>query len=138
MTEFSGVPALLGMLRPDEVAAIDDGGLEPPPLRPQLLDELLGKVRTRRGRMRWMLWTLSTAAAAVLAVGVFVAIRQGPVAPTPTAQPPTSITAMSMTPVAPSSLEATVSVTAEGWGPAWRCAAPIGPRPVPATTTGGR
>lgn len=123
VTEFGGVPALLGMLRPDEVAAIDDGGLEPPPLRPQLLDELLGKVRTRRGRMRWMVWTLSTAAAAVLAVGVFVAIRQGPVAPTPTAQPPTSITAMSMTPVAPSSLEATVSVTAEGWGTsvAMRC-----------------
>ena len=110
------MPALLGMLRPDEVAAIDDGGLDPPPLRPQLLDELLLKVRRRRGRVRWMTWTVSAAAAAVLAVGVFVAIRQGPVAPPPSAQPRTSITAMTMTPVAPSALEATVSVSAQGWG----------------------
>lgn len=116
VAELSGVPALLGMLRPDEVAVIDDGGLEPPPLRPQLLDDLLARVRRRRGRVRWMTWTVSAAAAAVLSVGVFVAIRQGPVAPPPTAQPRTSITAMTMTPVVPSSLEATVSVSAEGWG----------------------
>ena len=45
--ELSGMPALLAMLSPDEVTAIDTGGIEPPPLRPQLLDGVLFEVRPR-------------------------------------------------------------------------------------------
>ena len=114
--ELSGMPALLAMVRPDEAAAVDDGGLEPPPMRPQMLDELLGTVRRHRRRARWITWTVSAAAAVVLAVGALVAIKPGPVVPTPAAPPRASATAMSMTPVTPSSLEATVSVSSQGWG----------------------
>lgn len=113
--ELSGMPALLAMLSPDDVAAIDTGDSEPPPLRPQLLDGVLFEVRRRRRRSRWITWTVAAAAAAVLAVGTLVAIK-----PAPFAEPGhtlhASATAVSMTPVMPSSFDATVQVTPMGWG----------------------
>ena len=112
--ELSGMPALLAMLSADEVAAIDTGDTEPPPLRPQLLDGILFEVRRRRRRGRWVTWAVATAAAAVLAVGILVAIKPAPFAAPPTA--PQVSAAASMTAVAPSSFEASVQVTPMGWG----------------------
>src|SRR5882672_12241276 len=40
--ELSGMPAILGQLTPDEVAAIDDGGPDAPP--PRVLTSLLSTV----------------------------------------------------------------------------------------------
>lgn len=113
--ELSGMPALLAMLSPDEVTAIDTGGIEPPPLRPQLLDGVLFEVRRRRRRGRWVTWSVAAAAAAVLAVGILVAIKPAPFG-TPTPPPQVSAATVSMTPVMPSSFEATVQVTPMGWG----------------------
>ncbi|GAY13600.1 anti-sigma factor [Mycobacterium sp. shizuoka-1] len=113
--ELSGMPALLAMLSPDEVAAIDSGDIEPPPLRPQLLDGVLLEVRRRRRRSRWVTWTVAAAAAAVLAIGVLVAIKPAPFGPT-TPPPQASAPGVTMTPVTPSSFEATVQVTPMGWG----------------------
>lgn len=113
--ELSGMPALLAMLSPDEVNAIDTGEIEPPPLRPQLLDGLLFEVRRRRRRGRWVTWSVAAAAAAVLAVGILVAIKPAPFG-TPTPAPQVSAATVSMTPVMPSSFEATVQVTPMGWG----------------------
>ncbi|TGD85717.1 zf-HC2 domain-containing protein [Mycolicibacterium sp. CH28] len=113
--ELSGMPALLAMLGPAEMAAIDDNGLEPPPLRPQLLDDVLSAVRLRRRRGRWVTWTVAAAAAAVLAVGVLLAVKPAPFgAPTPA--PQVSAAQLTMTTVMPSSFEATVQVTPMGWG----------------------
>jgi hypothetical protein len=112
--ELSGVPALLAMLTPDEMTAIDTGDTEPPPLRPQLLDGVLFEVRRRRRRSRWVTWTVAAAAAAVLAIGVLVAIRPASFAPSSPASQASA--AVSMTPVAPSSFEATIQVTPMGWG----------------------
>ncbi|MCV7179652.1 anti-sigma factor family protein [Mycolicibacterium sphagni] len=112
--ELSGMPALLAMLSADEVAAIDTGDTEPPPLRPQLLDGILFEVRRRRRRGRWITWTVAAAAAAVLAVGILVAIKPAPFeAPPATSQ---VSAAASMTPVTPSSFEASVQVIPMGWG----------------------
>ncbi|MGY4712937.1 anti-sigma factor family protein [Mycolicibacterium sp. CBM1] len=108
--ELSGMPALLAKLGPDDVATIDDGALEPPPLRPQLLDDVLHEVRLRRRRSRWLTWTV--AAAAVLAGGVLIAVKPAPFASTPAPQ----VAAAPMTTVMPSSFEATVQVTPMGWG----------------------
>jgi hypothetical protein len=113
--ELSGMPALLAMLTPDEVTAIDTGGMEPPPLRPQLLDGVLFEVRRRRRRGRWITWSVAAAAAAVLAVGVFVAIKPAPFS-AHTPAPQVSAATVTMTPVMPSSFDATIQVTPMGWG----------------------
>lgn len=113
--ELSGMPALLGMLDADDVVAIDTGGIEPPPLRPQLLDGVLLEVRRRRRRGRWITWTVAAAAAAVLAVGVLVAVKPAPFGTTESG-PQVSAMGVSMTPVMPSSFDATVQVTQMGWG----------------------
>jgi hypothetical protein len=113
--ELSGMPALLTLLNREEVAFLDDRGFEPPPLRPQLLDELLDKVSRRRKRVRWV--TVVAAAAGLLAVALLVALRpmtSGPMQ----AQPPSAAnSSLTMTPVSPaSSLQATIALTREGWG----------------------
>jgi len=113
---LSGMPALLAMLGPEEVRAIDDGGPEPPAIGPQLLDTLMAEVYRRRRRSRWMTWTVAAAAAVVLTVGVLVVIRPATVVPTQPAAPQSSVAAMSMTPVVPSELAATVSLSSRGWG----------------------
>jgi hypothetical protein len=116
VAELSGMPALLTLLDRDETAASDDERpTEPPPLRPEVLAAVLAKVSWRRRRTRWLTWTVTAAAAVVLAIGVFVALKPGPVIPT--SDPPrATASSMAMTPVAPSSLDATVTLTSQGWG----------------------
>lgn len=115
VSELSGMPALLALLDRDEMAATADGIVsEPPPLRSAVLESLLNKVSWRRRRSRMTTWSVAAVAAAVLAVGVLVALRPGPVVPT--APPRVAASAVTMTPVAPSSLDATVTLTSHGWG----------------------
>ena len=114
VAELSGMPALLAMIGPDDVAAIDEGGLEPPPIRAELLDDVLAKVHRRRRRTRWITWTVSAAAAAVLAVGVVLAIKPAQIGVAPT---DANTVALNMTPTAvPSEFDATVVWRSEGWG----------------------
>ena len=115
--ELSGMPALLAMLPSDEVASIDDRGLEPPPMRPELLDEILQKVQRSRRRSRWITWSVSAAAAAVLAIAALLATNPGQFGLTPLQVPSLSAEApLTMTPVVPSSFEAKVVVTGQEWG----------------------
>jgi hypothetical protein len=116
VSELSGMPALLALFGRDEMAAMsDDEGwpAEPPPMRPEVLTALLAKVSWRRRRARWLTIAVSTVAAAVLALGVFVALRPGPAAPE---LPPQASAAVTLTPVADSSLDATVTLSSRGWG----------------------
>ncbi|CAN5446989.1 zf-HC2 domain-containing protein [soil metagenome] len=116
VSELSGMPALLALLDRDGTAAADDELIaEPPPLRPEVLGALLAKVSWRRRRTRWLTWTVTAAAAAVLAIGVFVAIQPGAQAPAPDSTR-VSASALTMSQVAPSSLDATVTLTSQGWG----------------------
>ena len=73
--EISGIPALLAMLDLEDVRALDEEAPETPPLRPEVLDSVLDKVRWRRRRSRWMMSAAVGVAAALLAVGVVIAIR---------------------------------------------------------------
>jgi hypothetical protein len=116
VSELSGMPALLALLDREQTAAADDElPAEPPPLRPEVLATLLAKVSWRRRRTRWMTWSVTAAAAVVLAIGVFVAIQPGSPVPA-TDSPRASAAALTMTQVAPSSLDATVTLTSQGWG----------------------
>ncbi|QLL08380.1 anti-sigma factor family protein [Mycobacterium vicinigordonae] len=72
VAELSGVPALLGRLRRDEVAAIDDAASTARDLPAALLPSLLATVRRRRRRTRVLTWAASAAAAVVLGVGVLI------------------------------------------------------------------
>lgn len=116
VAELTGMPALLAMIGPDDVAAIDEGGLEPPPIRAELLDEVLAKVHRRRRRARWITWTVSAVAAAVLAVGVVLAIKPAQLGGAPN-DARAGVVALNMTATAvPSEFDATVVLRSEGWG----------------------
>ncbi len=115
VSELSGMPALLAQLDREYVAAMDERGgyasAALPPLRHGLWASLLAKVRWRRRRARLLNWTL--AAAAVLAIGMFVAIRSNPAAPPPEQA---DASALTMTPVKPIPLTATVNLSRRDWG----------------------
>ncbi|WP_197374371.1 zf-HC2 domain-containing protein [Mycolicibacterium baixiangningiae] len=118
VAELSGVPALLAMVDADEVAALDDGEFggeqpEPPPLRPEVLQAVLDKAKWRRRRSRWLTSAGVGLAAAVLAVGLVIAIRPGIVGPQ-TGAPQAA--AFEMTKVEPTPFSATVSLSEFAWG----------------------
>lgn len=118
VSELSGMPALLGRLSRDDVVTIDEaaaqGSTATPPLRPQVLSSLLAKVSLRR-RARMMSWTLAAVAAAMLVIGVFVALRANP-AQTPTPPPQTQGAALTMLRRTPTTLDATVTLSSHDWG----------------------
>jgi len=111
VADLSGIPALLGLLDRDDVT--DDGQTagDPPPLPDGVLDALLNKVTRRRRRSRQLSWVLGAAAAIIVAIAVVVAAQ-----PSITGQPGVAVTALTMRPVAPSELSATVTLTSRSWG----------------------
>jgi hypothetical protein len=115
VAEISGIPALLAMLDLEDVRALDEETSETPPLRPEVLDSILDKVRWRRRRSRWLTSAAVGVAAALLAVGVVIAIRPEIVGlenytPQETSQ------AMEMTKVSTTPINASISLTGFGWG----------------------
>jgi Putative zinc-finger len=119
VAEISGMPALLSRLDADDVAEIDEHGQAasaPPPLRPELLLSLMKRVAWRRRRSRMLTWAVAAAAAAVLVVGVFVALRSNPAMPTTQSPPQASSSAQAMTPVTPTTIRATITLSGHRWG----------------------
>jgi anti-sigma factor RsiW len=112
VAELADMPALLGQLTLDQVASIDDGGSDvTPPLNPHVLTSLLAEVSRRRRNSRLVTWTVAAAAAAVLVIGVLVGVQPRSTTPLQAEAP-----ALAMTPVAPTELAATVTITGQGWG----------------------
>jgi hypothetical protein len=75
VADLSGMPALLGLLSADDVRGLEHEQPEPPPLRSEVLKSVLDKVRWRRRRSRWLTSAAVGVAAALLAVGLVIAIR---------------------------------------------------------------
>lgn len=113
--ELSGMPALLSQLDGDQVDAIvsETGAAEEPQLRSEVLTSLLATVRWRRRRSRLLTWACSAAAAAVLAIGVFVGVAGHSTTSPP---PQASVSALPMAQVGTTSLASTVSVSSQHWG----------------------
>jgi hypothetical protein len=113
VAELSGIPALLAQLTAEEVEALDNPAADEPPLRPEVLDSLLAKVEWRRRRTRRFAVITLAAAAAVLAVALVLGILPGlrgdgddvPMA-----------SAVTMSKVAQTPINATVTLTGYGWG----------------------
>ncbi|WP_082984514.1 anti-sigma factor [Mycobacterium sp. 1465703.0] len=111
VADISGVPALLSQLDREEVAAIDQSG-PAPEMSPELLPSLLATVRWRRRRSRVVTWVASAAAAAVLAIAVFVGLEGW------SSTPSQQVTASSepMAQVGTSLLTSSVAVSSQHWG----------------------
>jgi predicted anti-sigma-YlaC factor YlaD len=114
VSELSGIPALLAQLNADEVEALDDPSAEAPPMRPEVLDSLLQKVDWRRKRMRRVSVITLAAAAAVLAVAVVVGVWPGIRGSGGGGAPMAS--SMTMSKIAPTPINATISMSSFGWG----------------------
>jgi hypothetical protein len=108
--ELSGMPAVLGQLTDDEVAAID-----PDMLSSRVLTPLLAKVSRRRRNARFVRWGTVAAAAAAIVFAVTVGVQLRPAQPS-SAPPQAAAPALSMTPLAATELTATVAMTSHGWG----------------------
>jgi hypothetical protein len=114
--ELSGMPALLGLLTADDVAALGGGSDGQPDLPPRILASLLADVSRRRRNARSRTWTVVAAtAAAVMVFGVLVGVQFHPGGSAPVS-PRADASALTMTPVAPTELTATVTMTGHGWG----------------------
>lgn len=113
--ELNGIPALRSQLDRDEVAWIDQADTRAAELPKDLLPSLLAKVSWRRRQRRIVSWTAGTAAAAVLAIGVFVGLagQSSTSAPMP---PQASGWAQPMAQVGTDKLASTVSLTGQRWG----------------------
>ena len=118
VADLSGVPALLSRLDHAEVAAIDESGRTAeslsttPEMSPELLPSLLATVRWRRRRTRVATWVASSAAAAVLGIGVLVGV-QGYTS-TPAHQVATASQPMAQ--VGTTLLTSTVQLSSQHWG----------------------
>jgi Putative zinc-finger len=115
VAEISGIPALLAMFDLEDVRALDEDTSETPPLRPEVLDSILDKVRWRRRRSRWLTSAAVGVAAALLAVGVVIAIRPEIVG-LENYTPQETIQGMEMTKVSETPINASISLTGFGWG----------------------
>ncbi|MDT7790580.1 MAG: hypothetical protein QOD59_16 [Mycobacterium sp.] len=115
VAEISGIPALLAMLDLEDVRALEDETPETPPLRPEVLDSVLDKVRWRRRRSRWLMSAAVGVAAALLAVGLVVAIRPEIVG-LANYTPQETVQALEMTKVSTTPINASISLTGFGWG----------------------
>lgn len=114
VAELSGIPALLAQLTAEEVEALDNPATHEPQPRPEMLDNLLAKVEWRRRRTRRISMITLAAAAAVLVVALVIGIlpgirgqggEDGPMA-----------SAVTMSKVAQTPINATVTLTGFGWG----------------------
>lgn len=112
VAELSGIPALLAQLDAKEVEALDDPVAEPP-LPPEVVDSLLQKVQWRRRRTRRISVITLAAAAALLAVALVIGILPG-IRGHRGEEPMAS--AVTMSKVAQTPINASVTLTGFGWG----------------------
>jgi hypothetical protein len=115
VAELSGMPALLGLLGTEDVNGLESEQPEPPPLRPELRQSVLDRVRWRRRRSWWLTSAGSGIAAALVAVGLVLVIQPESLG---LGQGTTSSSAsqLEMKKVAPTSFNATVALSSFAWG----------------------
>lgn len=115
VAELSGMPALLAMLELDDVRALDEAEPEPP-LRPEVLQSVLNKVSARRRRSRWITSGAVGLAAALLAVGMVIAIRPEIIGLQRGVEQQQTAQMLEMTKVSQTPINASIAMSSYGWG----------------------
>jgi hypothetical protein len=115
VADISGMPALLAMLDVSDVRGMEGEQSEPPPLRPEVLESVLDKVRWRRRRSRWLTSAAVGVAAALLAVGLVIAVRPGIVGLQSGTEQATA-QQLPMDKLAPTPFSATIAMSSFAWG----------------------
>ena len=115
VAELSGMPGLLAMLDLDEVMALDHAQPDPP-LRPEVLESVLDKVGSRRRRGRWLTSAAVGLAAALLAVGLVIAIRPETIGLHTSTTEQAGAQMLDMTKVSSTPINASIALTGFGWG----------------------
>jgi hypothetical protein len=115
VAELSGMPALLAMLDVGDVRALDEEQPEPPPLRPEVLESVLDKVRWRRRRSRVLTSAAVGLAAALLAVGLVIAVRPGIVG-LQSGTDQTTAQQLPMDKLVPTPFSASIALNSFAWG----------------------
>ena len=115
VAELSGMPALLALLDLEDVRALDEA--EPdPPLRPEVLQSVLGKVSWRRRRSRWVTSAAVGLAAALLAVGIVLVARPETFGLQRGTQQEQTAQMLEMSKVAPTPINASIALSSYAWG----------------------
>jgi hypothetical protein len=115
VAELSGMPALLALLDFDDVRALDEEQPDPP-LRPEVLESVLGKVSWRRRRSRWVTSAAVGLAAALLAVGLVVAIRPETFGLHTGTQQQQAAEMLQMSKVSDTPINASIALSSYAWG----------------------
>jgi hypothetical protein len=115
VAELSGMPALLAMLDVGDVRALEEEQPEPPPLRPEVLESVLDKVRWRRRRSRLLTSAAVGLAAALLAVGLVIAVRPGIVG-LQSGTDQTTAQQLPMDKLVPTPFSASIALNSFAWG----------------------
>jgi hypothetical protein len=114
VAELSGIPPLLAELDAGDVEALGGEQSQSHP-RPQMLDSLLHQVTARRKRSRWVTTAALAAAAAVVAIALVIAIRPDTLG-MQSGTDQAAGSAMEMTKVSETPINATITMTGYGWG----------------------
>lgn len=115
VADLSGMPALLAMLDTADVEALTSEQ-EPPPLRPELRQQVLDRVRWRRRRARLLTTAAVGTAAALLAIGLVVAIRPQLVGLQSGVTEQSAAQELPMTKLVETPFSATVALNSFAWG----------------------
>jgi Putative zinc-finger len=115
VADLSGMPALLGLLSAEDVSGLGSEQPEPPPLRPELRQSVLDRVRWRRRRSWWLTSAGSGIAAALVAIGL-VLVMQPESLGFGEGTTSSSVAQLEMKKVAPTSFNATVALSSFAWG----------------------
>ena len=114
VADLSGMPALLAMLDTADVEALTSEQ-ELPPLRPELRQQVLDRVRWRR-RARLLTTAVVSMAAAVLAIGLVIAIRPELVGLQSGTTTQSAAQELPMTELVETPFSATVALSSFAWG----------------------
>jgi len=112
VAELTGMPALLAMVDLDEVEALDNR-LPDPPLRPEVRDQVLDRVRSRRRRSRWVTTIAVGVAAALLAVGLVLVIAPETLGLQQDAPP---VAMLEMNKINETPINASIALSGYSWG----------------------